>query len=190
MLGEALQSLPAEVQAGVERIGAFERGQKADGVGVVIESARRFHLPFEHVLARMAERGMADVVGEAQGLGQILVEAQRACQRPADLRHFEAVGEADAEMVAVGRDEDLGLVAQAAEGDGMDDPVAVALESVARAPLGPRRLAVQPPPRSFRIAGIARERRHLAGSFSIFWPAALVQAKPVRLAALSWLMKA
>ena len=36
-------------------------------------------------------------------------------------------------MVAVGRDEHLRLVAQAAEGDRMDDPVAVALEDVARA---------------------------------------------------------
>jgi hypothetical protein len=36
-------------------------------------------------------------------------------------------------MVAVGRDEHLGLVAQAAEGGRVDDPVAVALKSVARA---------------------------------------------------------
>jgi hypothetical protein len=35
-------------------------------------------------------------------------------------------------MVAVGRDEHLGLVAQAAEGDRMDDPIAVALKDVAR----------------------------------------------------------
>ena len=34
-------------------------------------------------------------------------------------------------MVAVGRDEHLRLVAQAAEGDRMDDAVAVALEGVA-----------------------------------------------------------
>ena len=76
---------------------------------------------------------MAEVVGEAQGLGQILVEPERPGDRPADLRDFEAVGEPDPEMVAVGRDEHLGLVAQAAEGDRMDDPVAVALVDVARA---------------------------------------------------------
>ena len=81
----------------------------------------------------MAERRMAEVVGEAQRLGQILVEAERPGDRPADLRDFEAVGQPDPEMVAVGRDEHLGLVAQAAEGDRMDDPVAVALEDVARA---------------------------------------------------------
>jgi hypothetical protein len=36
-------------------------------------------------------------------------------------------------MIAVGGDEDLSLVAEAAESDGVNDPVAVALENVARA---------------------------------------------------------
>jgi hypothetical protein len=92
----------------------------------------------------MAERWMADVVGEAQGFGEILVEAERAGDGAADLGHFEAVGEADPEMVAVRRDENLGLVAEAAEGDRMDDPVAVALEGIARPPLAGLRLAVKP----------------------------------------------
>jgi hypothetical protein len=35
-------------------------------------------------------------------------------------------------MVAIGRDEHLRLVAQAPERDGVDDPIAVALENVAR----------------------------------------------------------
>ena len=39
----------------------------------------------------------------------------------------------DAEMVAIGGDEHLRLVAQSAEGDRMDDPVAVTLEGIARA---------------------------------------------------------
>ena len=42
------------------------------------------------------------------------------------------MGQADPEMVAVGGDEHLRLVAQTAEGDRVDDPVAVALEDVAR----------------------------------------------------------
>ena len=40
---------------------------------------------------------------------EVLVEAERAGDHPADLRHLEAVGQADAEVVAVGRDEHLGL---------------------------------------------------------------------------------
>ena len=80
----------------------------------------------------MAERRMADIVGEAQRLGEILVEPQRARHRAADLRDLQAVGQADAEMIAVGRDEHLRLVAEPAEGDRVDDAIAIALERVAR----------------------------------------------------------
>ena len=104
-------------------------------MGIVVEAAGLRHRRLEHVLAGMAEGRMADIVGEAERLGQILVEAERARHRPADLRDLEAVGEPDPEMVAVGRDEDLGLVPEAPERDRMDDPVAVALEGVARAAL-------------------------------------------------------
>src|SRR3546814_18443806 len=76
---------------------------------------------------------MAEVVGEAERLGQIRVETERAGEGAADLGDFETVGEADAEMIAVGRDEDLGLVTQAAERNGVDDAVVVALDGIARA---------------------------------------------------------
>ena len=81
----------------------------------------------------MPERRVADVVREAQRLGQVLVEPERARDHAADLRDLEAVGQPDAEVVAVGRDEDLRLAGEAAERDRMDDPVAVALEGGARA---------------------------------------------------------
>ena len=71
---------------------------------------------------------MAEVVGERQRLGQILVEAERAGDRAGDLRHFQRVRQARAEMVALVVDEDLRLVLQPAKGVGMDDAVAVALE--------------------------------------------------------------
>jgi hypothetical protein len=100
----------------------------------VIEPSAALQRRVERVLARMAERRVADIVGQAQGLGQILVEPERAGDHPADLRHLQAVGQADAVMIAVGRDEDLGLVTQPAERDRMDDPVAVTLISAARPP--------------------------------------------------------
>ena len=129
----------------------------------------------QRILAAMAERRMAEVVGEAQGLGQILVEAERAGDGPADLRDFEAVGQADPEMVAVGRDEHLGLVAQAAEGDRMDDPVAVALEDVARAARPGVCFRMGPAARSLWAARRELWKRHSVGSFLIVWPGGLVQ---------------
>ncbi len=86
----------------------------------------------ERFLAGMAERRVAEIVGQRQRLGEILVERQRAGDAARDLRHLEAVGEPRAVMVALVIDEDLGLVLQAAEGGGMDDAVAVALERRAR----------------------------------------------------------
>jgi hypothetical protein len=80
---------------------------------------------------------MADVMGEAQRLGQILVKAQRTRDRPPDLGDLKAMGQANAKMVAVGRDEDLRLVAEPPETDRMNDAVAVALEGSA----GPARFA-------------------------------------------------
>ncbi len=80
----------------------------------------------------MAERSVADVVGQRERFGQVLVEAERAGDHARDLRDFEAVGQSDAVMIAVGSDEYLRLVAQPAEGDRMDDAVAVALECIAR----------------------------------------------------------
>ena len=99
--------------------------------------------------------------------------------RPTDLRDFDRVGQADPEMVAVGGDEHLRLVAQAAEGDRMDDAVAVALEDVARA----SRAADHPPrwalPRDrlgARRGGAGSVIR--VGSFSIVWAGGRVQLKP------------
>ena len=122
----------------------------------------------QRILAGMAERRMAEVVGEAQRLGQILVEAERAGHGPADLRDFEAVGQADPVMVAVGRDEDLGLVAQPAERDRVDQPVAVALEDVARAARAAIVLGMKPAARACWAGGERFERKpHSPGSGAI-----------------------
>ena len=75
---------------------------------------------------------MAEIVREAKRFRQVLVEPQRPSHGAADLRDFDAVGQANTEMVAVGRDEHLRLMAQAAERDRVDDAVAVALKCIAR----------------------------------------------------------
>ena len=109
---------------------------------VVIEAAERREALVERALAGVAERRMAEVVGQRQRLGEILVEAERAGERAGDLRHFERVGEPGAVMVALVEDEDLGLVLEAAEGGGMDDAVAVAAEGAAALAGG---LGMEPP---------------------------------------------
>src|SRR5258705_9029094 len=106
----------------------------------------------------MAERRMAEVVSEAQGFGQILVEAERPGDCAANLRDLDAVSQPNAEMIPVGRDEHLGLVAEAAEGDRMDDAGAVALEDVARPARGSIHLGMKASARSRRVPGNGARR--------------------------------
>ena len=79
---------------------------------------------------------MAEVVTEADRLDEILVEAQRPRHRARDLRDLERVRHPRAVVVALGRDEDLRLVLQAAKGLAVHDAVAVALQRRAQRAIG------------------------------------------------------
>ena len=48
--------------------------------------------PVERSLPRVAERRMAQIVAERDGLGQVLVEPQRPGNGPGHLGHFQRVG--------------------------------------------------------------------------------------------------
>ena len=86
------------------------------------------HVGVERVLAGVAARAVAAVVAERDRLGERDVQPQRPGDGACDLGHLERMGQPGALMV-LGEDEDLGLAGQAAEGGGMEDPVAVALEA-------------------------------------------------------------
>ena len=75
----------------------------------------------------MAERRVADVVGQGDGFGQVFVQPQPAGDGAGDLRDFERVREPGAVVVVDAGDEDLRLAGHAAEGGAVDDPLAVAL---------------------------------------------------------------
>src|SRR5579862_6569484 len=187
MLGEAFEHLPAEVQSGKARIGRLQPGQNAQGMGVMIEAADVAHRLVERILAGMAEGRMADVMGEAQRLCQILVEAKRAGERPADLGDLQTVRQANADMIVVRRDEHLGLVAQSTKGDRVDNPVAIALKGIAW-PGRAVAFAMEPATARRRIAGVGREA-HGPCSLSTFSPAVLTKWKDDVPWAASLLMK-
>ena len=97
----------------------------------MIEAAETGEALVERALAGVTERRMAEIVTKRRRLRQVLVEAERARQRPGDLGHFQSVGQPRAEMVAFMEHENLGLVAEPAKRRGMDDAVAVAPEHAA-----------------------------------------------------------
>ena len=112
--------LPGQVQV-------LEDLEHPDALGGVVPSVGR-EIGRQRLLAGVAERRVAHVVAQRDGLGQRLVEAQRGGQRARDLGDLEGVGQARDEMVVLGVEEDLGLVLEPAEGLGVDDPIAVTLE--------------------------------------------------------------
>ena len=128
VLDEARQGRPGQVEAVEIRVAMFEFGDDPQALGIVVEAAVSRHAGVERVLAGMAERRVAEVVAERHRFGEVVVEAERARERPGDFRHLDRMGEPGAEMVALVVDEDLGLVGEAAEGGRVDDAVAVPLE--------------------------------------------------------------
>ena len=128
MLRDALERLPGEIETVELGVAMLELGQHAQSLVVMAEAAEFGHHLVERFLAGMAERRVAEIVGQSQRLGQILVEPQVARDAACDLRDFEAVRQPRPVMIAFVIDEDLGLVLQATKGRRMDDPVAVALE--------------------------------------------------------------
>jgi len=117
---------------------------------------------------------VAEVVGEGERFGQILVEPERASDGSADLGDFDAVGQADAEMIAVGGNKDLRFVPQTAEADRVDDAITVALEDVPRAG-AIAKLRTGPAARSLWVRGEGLGQFHSVLSFLIVWPGGLVQ---------------
>ncbi len=154
VLDRAFERFPSQVEAVEFGIMALEPGQDPQGLVVVREAAKTRHLGVQGFLTGMAERGVAEVMSERQGLGQILVEAERAADGAGDLRHFEAMGQPGAVMIALVIDKDLRLVGQPAKRRRMNDAVPVALKGRAYYML---RLRMEPPTRLLRFRRIGRE---------------------------------
>src|SRR5665213_1446332 len=128
MLDGAFERFPGQVEPIEIRVAVLERRQDAQRLVVMRKAAVLAHGLVERLLAGMAEGRVAEVMRQRQRLGEMLIQAQRPRQAARDLRHFEAVRQPGAVVVALVIDEDLGLVLQTPEGRRMDDAVAVALE--------------------------------------------------------------
>ena len=124
---DAVADLLGEVEALAVALQHVDHPQRVDVVlelGAAALAQRRV----ERLLAGVAEGRVAEVVAEPDRLGQVLVEAERPGHGAGDPAGLQGVGEAGPVVVALGGDEDLRLVLEAAERLRVDDPVAVALE--------------------------------------------------------------
>src|ERR1700677_5254155 len=92
---------------------------------------------------------MAEIVGQPDGLDQVLIDLEGTGHGPRNRRDLHRMGHARAVMIARAVQEDLGLVLESAERTAVDDAVTVALEFEAQ------------PMAVFRVLATARGRARL-----------------------------
>ena len=110
MLQYALARLEGQIQAVERGITLLEKVDNAEALQIVLEAAMTPHASMKRVLPGMAEWRMAEIMGERDRLGEVLIEAQSARDRARNLRDLETVRETGTEMIAFMIDEDLRLV--------------------------------------------------------------------------------
>ena len=109
----------------------------------------------------MAERCVAQIVGERQRLSEVFVQHEGARDRPRNLCNLKAVRQPCAVMIALGGDENLRLVHQTSESAAVYDPVAISLK---HRPALAFRLGKAPATALAGVAGIGRKASICHGS--------------------------
>ena len=107
---------PREVQAREIGVLALDDLDDAQALHVVLEASVLIHQLIQYLLAGMAERRMAEVVRQRDGLREVFVQAQGAGDRAADRRHFDGVREPGPQVVTRAVEKDLRLVLETPEG--------------------------------------------------------------------------
>ncbi len=127
VLLQSLAHLVAEVQAGELRVARLDHIHDAQALLVVIKAAVIAHQFIQRLLAGVAEWRMPEVVRERDGLGEILVQPERARDGARDVCHLEGVREPRAQVIARAVEKNLRLIFQPPERAAVDDARAVAL---------------------------------------------------------------
>ena len=91
VLDHALADFPGQVQTWELGITLLQLCDDSKGLAIVIKSAGVLHQPGQRHFAGMAEWRVPQVMRKADDLDQILVGAQGACHRAADLGNLESV---------------------------------------------------------------------------------------------------
>ena len=116
MFQDAFPGLEGQVKAvkvGIALLQAIHHPQTLQVVlEAILASSRLPECLVECVLASMSEWCVAKVMGQANGLGEFLVQAKTTGHRSGDLGHFQAMRETRTEEIALVVNEDLRLVEQ------------------------------------------------------------------------------
>lgn len=147
VLLNSLAHIPGEVEPASHGVFFFDDLDDPQALGVVVKPPMAPHQPVQLLLPGVAAGRMAEIVGQGDRLGQILVQPQRAGGGAADRGHLDRVREAGSVVVAGPVEKHLGFSIQPPEGRAVDDSRPVALD------LGAKRMAGLPVGASGRAAG-------------------------------------
>ena len=131
MFKYALTGLKSQINARETRIFCFQYIHDTQGLQIMLEAAEIFHTVIELVLAGMPKGGMPQIMGQSNGLAEILVQTQGASNRAGDLRNLDGVCQASTKQISFMINKHLGFVFKASKSGGMDDAIPVALEFTA-----------------------------------------------------------
>ena len=143
MLGKSEACFVGQVQAEEGGVRVFEQIDNAERLAVVLESADLGSEAVEGLFAGVAEGRVSQIVGQADRLGQALVEAEGLGDGPSYLGDFNGMSEPGSVEVVETGCKDLRLAFEASKGRAVNDAVAVALEGGA---IGMRLFGSEPAP--------------------------------------------
>jgi hypothetical protein len=127
MLHDAFTNFKGQVETGKIQVSLFEMFDDAKGVQIVIEAAAMSaHQFIEFVFAGMTEWRMANVMHKRESFYKRGVQSQSIRYRARDLRHFDGMRQAIAEVIREAHGKNLGLGFQAAKSTRVHDAIAVA----------------------------------------------------------------
>jgi len=125
---ETLANFVGEVEAIEFRVFDLELFNDAKALVAPTEATRILHELVEGVLDGMAERGMAEIPGEGDGLGEVFVEAEGTAEGTGEGGDLDGVGEAGTDVVAGAVEWDLSFVFEATKSGAVNDAFAVSLK--------------------------------------------------------------
>ena len=100
MFPQSLEHLEGQVQSRKGRIDRLQQLHHPQALPVMLKSAVLPHAFRQHLLARMPKGRMPEIVRQRDRFRQILIQRQRARDRPADRSHFESMRQPRAQMIA------------------------------------------------------------------------------------------
>ncbi len=143
MLEKSVPRLVGEVQATNSLGSDLQKVDDAKALAVVLEPTVVTQESVEHALPRVTEGRVAQIVGENNRLGQVLVRAECTSHGASDLRHLQGMGETVSKVVPLMANEDLRLVLEPPERGRVDDAVTIPLK---RGPVRVLRLRMESAP--------------------------------------------